>query len=98
MAKPQYWTAQQCADHLETNMNNFRQIVYRQQRIHDEAGCTVNTSKCHHVIVDHRGGQLTFYVAQNVIDYALVRQGALVGVNAKQKTRDLREFTRNTKR
>lgn len=92
MAKPEYWSSEQCREHLGSSEVGFRQIVFRQTRKHEAEGCIANTPKCHHIVVDHRGGQSTFYVAQNVIDYALVRRGELVGVNARKNSRKRREF------
>ena len=98
MAKPEYWSSEKCREHLGSSDVGFRQIVFRQTRKHNAEGCLANTSKCHHVIVDHMGGPKAFYVAQNVIDYALIRQGQVIGVNAKKTVRNAREYDNRQQR
>lgn len=79
MVKPAYWDSARTAEYLGIKLNNLRQITLRMTRDHLTMGH--RNDKCGHMIVDHKGLGKSWYKAETVSNYALVRKGQVDPLN-----------------
>lgn len=90
LMRPIYWDSTQTAEYLGIKLNNLRQITLRMTRDHLMMGH--RNDKCSHLIVDHRGLGKSWYKAETVLNYSLVRKGQVNPMNKIiRQTRDERK-------
>lgn len=90
MAMPEYWSSDQVAKFLKVELNNLRQITHRQTKQHEAMGH--KNDKCFHMTVSHTGAGKSWYRADKVRGYDLMRKGQIDSLNAVVRaTRDQRK-------